>query len=70
MDPSACLLDAFAFVSQYAGSMLVRLSHAFGRFLARVAGVVKQVGGSLVGGRSGDEYAAKLYEQPRDECRP
>jgi hypothetical protein len=50
--------------------MFVRLSRVLGRFLAWVAGVVKQVGGSLGGGRSGDEYAAKLYEQPRDEYRP
>ena len=35
--------------------MFVRLSHALGRFVAWVAGVVKQVGGSLAGGRSGDE---------------
>jgi hypothetical protein len=50
--------------------MFVRLWRALGRFLAWVASVVKQVGGSLNGGRSGDEYAAKLYEQPRDEYRP
>lgn len=50
--------------------MFVRLSHALGRFVAWVAGVVKQVGGSLAGGRSGDEHAAKLYDQPRDEYRP
>jgi hypothetical protein len=50
--------------------MFVRLWHALGRFLTWVAGVVKQAGGSLNGGRSGDEHAAKLYEQPREEYRP
>jgi hypothetical protein len=50
--------------------MFVRLWHALGRSLAWLAGVAKQVGGSLNGGRSGDVYAAKLYEQPRDGYRP
>jgi len=50
--------------------MFVRLGHALGRFLGWVASLVKQVGGSLNDGRSGDEYAAKLSEQRRDEYRP
>ena len=43
---------------------------AIGRFLAWIADVVKQVGGALNGGRGADTYAAKFYEQPRDDYRP
>jgi hypothetical protein len=50
--------------------MLKRLARALGRFLVWVADVVKQVGGALNDGRSGDTYATKLYEHPRDEYRP
>jgi len=46
--------------------MLARLMRSLGRFLFWVADVVKQVAGALNGGRSGDKYAAKLYEQRRD----
>ena len=46
--------------------MLARLMHSLGRFLVRVADVVKQVGGAQNGGRGADKYATKLYEQRRD----
>lgn len=54
----------------YGQGMLKRLARALGRFLAWVADVVKQVGGALNDGRSGDTYATKLYEHPRDDYRP
>jgi len=47
-----------------------RLWRLLGRISSWIAGVVKQVGGGLNGGRNADEYASKLYEQPRDEYRP
>jgi hypothetical protein len=50
--------------------MIGRIGHAVGVFLAWVARVVMRVGGALNGGRSADEYARKLYEQPRDDYRP
>lgn len=50
--------------------MFARLGHSLGRFAAWVADVVKQVGGAANGGRDADEYATKLYQQPRDDCRP
>jgi len=48
----------------------VTVWRAISRFLAWVAGVVRQVGGGLNGGRSSDTYATTLYEQPRDDYRP
>lgn len=51
-------------------SVFARLMRRLGRVLAWVADVVTQVGGAVNGGRSADKYAAKLYEQPRDDYRP
>ena len=54
----------------YRETVMARLWRWLGRFSSWMAGVVKQVGGGLNGGRDADEYASKLYEQPRDEYRP
>ncbi|NNC10749.1 hypothetical protein HII28_02460 [Planctomonas sp. JC2975] len=50
--------------------MFARLMHSLGRLRLRATDVLKQVGGALNGGRSADDYATKLYEQPRDDYRP
>lgn len=50
--------------------MFTRLRHGLSHFVDWMAGVVKQVGGALNGGRNGDSSATKLYEQARDEYRP
>jgi hypothetical protein len=50
--------------------MLARRWRLLGIFLQWAAEVLKQVGGALNGGRSGDKLATKLYETPRDDYRP
>jgi hypothetical protein len=50
--------------------MFTGLRRGLSHFAGWMAGVVRQLGGALNGGRNSDSSATKLYEQPRDEYRP